>query len=453
VEQAIALSKSKQKAPQSEEELRTISKTAWLSKLLENIVGDYLLPIVEPHMDPFQCGGMKKTSITHYLLRLLDFTHSTLDRKDPHAVMLATEDLSKAYNRGNHNLVIDDLHAMGVPGWLLAIICSYLTGRSLVLTHQGAASSERSLPGGFGAGTWLGGFLFVIKINGALLRPPVPRPLTGNHAMHVKYVDDTTQLASINLKSSLMPDPVDRPRPLNYHERHQTVIRPEENILQQEVDRFQEWTARNKMVINQGKCFSMLFSRSNKHDFPPEIAMGGASFIEEKKTLRMLGVMVQSDLRWGTQCAEMVKRASKTTWVLRRMRELGVDTATLVQYWKAEGRVHLEFQAPVWHSGLTAAQSRSLDRAQRLAMVAIAGWHPSHSEQLRELGLEPLPARRLRLAKRFARRTATRSRHTNLFQPVERPRRQTKLYREPRSRTAGHYSSPLPFLTRLLNER
>ena len=117
--------------------------------------------------------------------------------------------------------------------------------------------------------------------------------------------------------------------------------------------------------------------------------------------------MVQSDLRWGTQCAEMVKKASKTTWVLRRMRELGVDTATLVQYWKAEGRVHLEFQAPVWHSGLTAAQSRSLDRAQRLAMVAMAGWHPSHSQQLQELGLEPLPARRVALARRFARRTAS----------------------------------------------
>jgi hypothetical protein len=297
------------------------------------------------------------------------------------------------------------------------------------------------------------GFLFVIKINGALLRPPVPRPLTGNSAMHVKYIDDTTQLASINLKSSLMPDPVDRQRPLNYHERHQMVLKPEENILQQEVTRFADWTVMNKMVVNKGKCFSMTFSRSNKYDFPPEVSIDGAGFLEEKKTLRMLGVMVQSDLRWGTQCAEMVKKASKTIWVLRRMRELGVDTATLVQYWKAEGRVHLEFQAPVWHSGLTGAQSRSLDRSQRLAMVAMAGWHPSHSQQLRELGLEALPARRRRLAKRFARRTATRSRHTDLFQQVARPRRQTKLYREPKSRTAGHYSSPLPFLTRLLNEQ
>ena len=213
------------------------------------------------------------------------------------------------------------------------------------------------------------------------------------------------------------------------------------------------WTADNKMIINAGKCFTMLFNRSRSLDFPPEITMDGVTYLDEKKTLCILGVIVQSDLRWGAQCTEMVRRASSTTWVLRRMRELGVDTATLVQYWKAEGRVHLENQAPVWHSGLTTAQSRSLDRAQRLAMVAMAGWHPSHSEQLRELGLEPLPARRLRLAKRFARRTATRSRHTDLFQPAARPRRMTKPYREPLSRTAAHYNSPLPFLTRLLNEQ
>jgi hypothetical protein len=115
--------------------------------LLENIIGDYLLPVVEPHIDPSQCGGLKGTSVSHYLIRVLDFIHSALDRKDPHAVLLSTEDLSKAFNRGSHNLVIEDLHAMGVPGWLLALICSYLAGRTLVLNYQGAAAEPRSYRG------------------------------------------------------------------------------------------------------------------------------------------------------------------------------------------------------------------------------------------------------------------------------------------------------------------
>ena len=93
----------------------------------------------------------------------------------------------------------------------------------------------------------------------------------------------------------------------------------------------------------------------------------------------------------------MVAKATNTVWTLRRMKALGVDIPTLTQFWRTEGRVHLEAQAPLWHSSLTVAQSRSLARAQRVAMAAITGrWHPSHSEQLQELALEPLDPRRTR---------------------------------------------------------
>ena len=178
-EEIIVLSKlDKSKQPASEDDLRTISKTAWLSKCCENILGDFILPVIESFLDPAQCGGLKKTSITHYLVKILDFIHSTLDKKSPHSAVLCTEDLSKAYNRGSHLLVVEDLHAMKLSGWSLNLVCSYLMGRSMVLTYSKARSSERSLPGGFGAGTWLCGLLFIVKFNGACLRPPIPRPIT-----------------------------------------------------------------------------------------------------------------------------------------------------------------------------------------------------------------------------------------------------------------------------------
>ena len=49
----------------------------------------------------------------------------------------------------------------------------------------------------------------------------------------------------------------------------------------------------------------------------------------------------------------------------------------------------LEYGCLVWHSSLTVAQSRSLDRAQRVAMVKIIGrWEQSHTAQLQDLGLD-----------------------------------------------------------------
>ena len=108
---------------------------------------------------------------------------------------------------------------MHVPNWLLAIVASYLTGRRMIIKYRGVSSSSRDLPGGFDQGTGLGGFLFLIKFNSACLRPPVPRPISGNKAMQVKFVDDVCQAASVNMRASLIPDTGPRPRPLQYCER------------------------------------------------------------------------------------------------------------------------------------------------------------------------------------------------------------------------------------------
>ena len=64
--------------------------------------------------------------------------------------------------------------------------------------------------------------------------------------------------------------------------------------------------------------------------------MGGTDILEEKKTLRLLGLLVQSNLKWDSQIMQMISRANKTIWVLRRMKALGVDITTLVEYWRVK---------------------------------------------------------------------------------------------------------------------
>ena len=345
---------------------------------------------------------------------------------------------------------------MHLPSWTLSLLCSYLSSRSLVLSYQSSRSTERSLPGGYGAGTLMGGLLFVIKFNGACLRPPVPRPISGNRTLQRKYIDDSSKVASYNLKKSLMCDPEARPQPWKYHERKQQVLKPEEDILSEELDRFHYWTIQNKLKINYSKCYVMQFSRSTGYDFPPEFSIGDSHILEEKNTMSILGIQVQANLRWDAQVTQMVTRASKAVWVLRRMKALGVDKKTLVQYWKSEGRVHLEMACPVWHSSITLAQSRSLERSQRVAMAAIAGqWAPSLTNQLAELGLERLSSRRDTLCARFAVATATKSRHKDIFTPAYnnslRPGKHSLKYRVPWARTAAYRKSAVPYLTRLLN--
>ena len=434
-----------------EDDVRSISKTSFLSKTLENILGDWLLPMVDTYLDPGQCGGLKNTSVNHYLVKLLNFIHTAVDQPTPTAVVMAALDLSKAYNRGD-SMVIEDLYDMHVPGWLLAIICSYLTERSMVLKYQEALSTERSLPGGYGAGTWLGGFLFIIKFNGICMRPPIPRPLSGNKAIQLKFVDDASKLATINLRKSLTQDTQIRSFPLNFCERTQMTIRQEENLLQQELNRFVEETTKNNFVLNQKKTLIMSFNFSRKHAFPPEFFVG-TEILEVKSALEVLGVMIQNNLKWDAQIDYITKKASKTIWRLRRMKQLGVDDTTLALFWKSEGRVHLEANCPVWAGAITQRQSRCLSRVQRKAVATITG--KEYQRGCSDLKLEMLPERRKLLAKKFAAKTVTKSRHKEIFEELPNPpttRRGMKVWREPVSHTRRHQKSPVPYLTRLLND-
>ena len=136
-------------------------------------------------------------------------------------MVAACVDLSKAFNRVDHSLVIQDLYDMHTPVWLLKIVMSYLSGRSMYITYKGAKSSMKMLPGGGPQGAYLGGIIFIIKYNGAFLRPPIPRniqgPVTKAKSVKVKFVDDGTVAVSVDLKTCLVPDPVMSGPAISYH--------------------------------------------------------------------------------------------------------------------------------------------------------------------------------------------------------------------------------------------
>ena len=121
-----------------------------------------------------------------------------------------------------------------------------------------------------------------------------------------------------------------------------------------------------------------------------------------------------------------------------------------------EIRVHLELAVPVWHSGLTKKLSADIERVQRIAVNILIS-NTSYKEACSQLGLELLSERRQLLCQRFATNTSsTKSRHNELFQ-LEKTHAQDSRsgnirYREHKTHTSRFYKSPLPYLTRLLNQ-
>ena len=447
--------------PLCEDDLRNISGTPFFSKLYESCLSDWLLPIVRPYLDPANCGGLKGTSISHYLIRLLHFIHSTIDKPQPHAVVLALIDLSKAFNRVDHLLVIQDLHDMHVPAWLLRILISYLTGRSMYMKYNGATSSQRSLPGSSPQGVFLGCFFFMIKFNGALLRPTVPRPFprpfprpvpvmsSSATDCTVKYIDDASKACSIQLKKNLIPDPSSC---TGY------ILDPQDNQLQDSLNELKDFTNQNLMVINEKKSQIMSFNFSKTLTFPPEFTIGDSPILEVVTHTKLLGIVISADLRWNLHVEYMCKKAAKKLWMLRSLKSLHIEQEVVLDFYLKEIRSVLEFGVACWHGGLTAQNSKQIERIQKIAINIIlcdTNWEIPYEDGCILLGIDPLVNRRNELCTRFIQKTSRNPIHSDWFCPSQDnhyTRQDLPPYREFKCNSKRFYNSPLCHLTRVLNQ-
>ena len=149
--------------PENKGDLRNLSLTMFISKLIENIIYDLLLKEFGQKLDGAQFGGRRGYSVTLYLVQLVDFILTNLDNSK--AIVLCLIDFSKAYNRQSHNRLLTCYSDLGTPGYLLKVLKSYLTKRKMVVRHNNKISSVYDLPAGGAQGTNLGVLTFLVYVN------------------------------------------------------------------------------------------------------------------------------------------------------------------------------------------------------------------------------------------------------------------------------------------------
>ena len=344
---------------------------------------------------------------------------------------------------------------------ILAILCSYLSGRSMTMSYGKATSAPRRLPGSTPQGALLGGLIFIVKYNGACLRPVIPRPvLSPIPPLSVKFVDDHSCAVRIDMKKSLVPDPIIRQRPLNYHERTEQILPPRNNLLQLELEDLQSFTVDNLMKINESKTKILLFNTSHNFDFPPELSLQSSStFLEVVEHTRLLGIQISTDLRWAEHSKYLCKKTTARMWMLRRMKILNIEPEIILDFYFKEIRSILEMGCQVFHSGLTLSQSRDIENIQKRSLKIILGkLYSNYEEACTLLYCEPLSDRRESLCLTFMKRAVKGGLHKNIFIPAQsqtiscltRSKKQAKL-KEYTCNTQRFYNSPLVYLSRLFN--
>ena len=117
---------------------------------------------------------------------------------------------------------------------------------------------------------------------------------------------------------------------------------------------------------------------------------------------KILGLNINADLKWGTQVAEIRKKANGRLFMLKTLRRFNLPRADLVTIFTGFLRPLVEFAAPVWHSGITAAQNTAVENIQKRACKIIMGKdYTTYEEVLAILNLETLEERRKQLCLSF----------------------------------------------------
>ena len=267
-------------------------------------------------------------------------------------------------------------------------------------------------------------------------------------------MDDGSVAVSFNLKTILVPDPVVRPKPLNYHERTCQTLPVENNLLQYYLDDTEKFALENKMKINPRKTKVISFNKSRKFDFPPEVSMSGNQILDVVSEIKLVGVIVNHDLRWQKNTDYICQKATEKLWTLRRLQKFSLDTFQIFDVYVKEVRSLLEYAVPVWHSGLTRQQTNQIEKIQKTAFRILLGDnYISYDVACTLLGVEPLELRRTQLCLNFSKKDLKKDNTIFKKCPVmPQTRRVPNLVQKIFCRTQRYENSSLPYLSKLLNK-
>ena len=210
----------------------------------------------------------------------------------------------------------------------------------------------------------------------------------------------------------------------------------------------------NEMKINFKKTKVMLFNPCKGTDFQPELRVNNQD-LDVVEEVGLLGLVIRSDMKWSSNTTNMVQRACKRLWILRRLKNLGAKFQDLIDVYIMQVRCILELAVPAWQGGLTLDEKLDLERVQKSACHIILGKeYIGYQNALKLLNLETLESRRIKLCLKFALKAEKHLKFNKWFKPTQKmynTRHEHNKYQNVRANHTRFLKSPLSFLTRLLN--
>ncbi|KAI5739254.1 hypothetical protein M8J77_016910 [Diaphorina citri] len=341
---------------------RPIAILSAVPKIFESLVLDKLLPFIHHSIIPHQHGFIPGKSVSTNLLEYSNFISSNLSSgTQVDSIYL---DLTKAFDRVNHKVLLSKLRGHGIEGTLLEWFASYLSGRICFVRVGSSFSSPFSSVSGVPQGSHLAPILFLLFIN------DVPKCLSDLDVSLLLFADDIKLFKAIKSFSDHL-------------------------VLQNALVALNQWLSTNLLDVNPSKCNVITFSRSRSPSIHSYFI--NLTEIPRSECLRDLGVLFDNKMSFLPHVNLICSRASRMLGFINRTTKDFRDVLPIKVLYCSLVRGILEFSSSVWNPSYAYHSSnieRIQNRALRIMSYRLNTPNASYSSLQSTLELLPLSTRR-----------------------------------------------------------
>ena len=296
---------------------RPISLLSIFDKIMEKIMHKRLYKFLELNNILYskQFGLRKNNSTIDALIKITDKIRESVDKGKYGCGIFI--DLRKAFDTVNHNILLLKMEHYGVRGPSLQWFRSYLSERKQYVYINGECSELKQISCGVPQGSVLGPLLFLIYINDL---PNISKKLD----LYL-FADDTN---------------------IYYEDKSLENL---EIRVNKELKNLYLWLSVNRLVLNIEKTNFVIFHPFNKPLKYNVTILIHKKAITEKKSIKYLGILIDSTLSWKDHITNLSKKLSRTVGILYKLRPF-VNLKIMKDIYYALFYSHLVYGIHVWGS-------------------------------------------------------------------------------------------------------
>lgn len=289
---------------------RPIAILSNFSKVFEMVIYSHIYQHIKNNISPYQHGFVEKRSTCTNLCYFVQFTAEILDKQGQVDVIYT--DISKAFDRIDHGLLLAKLKMYGFSDSLIILLTSYLQNRTQSVVYNGYTSESFIPKSGVPQGSNLGPLLFLLFINDLSLTLQCET---------LMFADDVKIFTAVTNLTDCIE-------------------------LQNNLSIVCEWCRKNKLNLNVGKCKVVSFSRKEKPiHFDYTV---GSSILDRCNEIKDLGVYFDYQLTFSKHVTQIVSSANKMLGFIMRNSKQFSNIHTLKTLFFTLVRSRLEYCALIW---------------------------------------------------------------------------------------------------------